>query len=506
MSYPAHGTAESRRPPANVIRLPRRAGANPARPAAEPLALPAHIPDLLQRAREDLSSAEAVLQRGSGAPRYADGVGGPGRAVPDDHARPGSAGCVLDARDHVPVEFRLLGCFRVARAGHDIASSSFGGRRTRQLLQVLLRDRGRVVPKDVLIEALWADRDPADPEANLAVLVSRARHALGEGSLILSRPGGYLYADDDRTWVDAEAFARRAEQGGMSLAAGNAAVALQAYRSALALWVGDPFMENMYAEWAQDFRRHFSLLYEQVLAGLAKASLEFGQAATAVHAARQLTQRAPLREEAHVLLMKALAAAGDPAGAISAFHEWRHRLADELGVDPSQEASGVFQRILRQESPGYALPLPLDMSAPGSRFGTCAGLAADVLGWIPDAAYVLGHDDRILYVNPRAAEIAGLPATCLRGMPARAAFPDDWLEAYRNCADTALAAGESGCFRAFCAHLGSWLEWAVYPGEQGILILSRNLTWAVRAEESVRRALAAVEASRSELLAHAGWQ
>ncbi len=206
--------------------------------------------------------------------------------------------------------------------------SSFGGRLARHLLQILLRDRGRLVPKDVLIEALWPGQDPADPGANLGVLVSRARHALGEASLILCRPGGYLYADDGRSWVDAEAFAHQAERGRMSLASGNAAAALQAYRSALALWAGDPFMENMYAEWAQDYRRRFSLLYEEALAGLAKASLELGQATAAVHAALQLTSRAPLHEEGQVLLMKALAAADDPAAAIGVFHEWRHRLAD----------------------------------------------------------------------------------------------------------------------------------------------------------------------------------
>lgn len=253
----------------------------------------------------------------------------------------------------------------------------------------------------------------------------------------------------------------------MALAADNAVAALQAYRSALALWAGDPFMENMYAEWAQDFRRRYSVLYEETLAGLAMASLELGQAATALDAARQLLQRAPLSEEGHVLLMKALAAAGDPAAAIAAFHEWRGRLADELGVNPSPEARGVFQRILRQEPLGYALPLPQGMPPPGSQPRTDAGTAADVLGWIPDAVYVLGRDERVMYANPRAAETAGLPASCLTGMPARAVFPGDWLEAYRHCAGIALAARAPGCFRVFCAPLGSWLQWTVYPNEQG---------------------------------------
>lgn len=306
MANSAHRAARSGHPAANVIRLPQRADALPGGPAGQPPEIPACVPELLRRAVEDLALAEAALQSGPSLPSR------PGR--PDDdgpvalggYGVPGPAGRALDAPDGTRVEVRMLGCFNLWRAGHDVASSSFGGRRSRQLLQILLTGRGRLVPKDILIEALWPGRDPADPEGNLSVLASRARHALGEASLILGRPGGYLYADDDRTWVDAEAFAREVERGRMSLASGSATAALRAYRSALALWTGDPLMENMYAEWAQRFRRRFSLLYEEALEGLAKTALELGQAATALDAARQLTQRVPLSEEGHVLLMKAL--------------------------------------------------------------------------------------------------------------------------------------------------------------------------------------------------------
>ena len=300
--------------------------------------------------------------------------------------------------------------------------------------------------------------------------------------------------------LDAETFAREVERGRMSVATGSATTAARAYRSALALWTGDPLMENMYAEWAQRFRRRFSLLYEEALDGLAKASLELGQATTAQDAARQLTQRAPLGEEGHLLLMKALAAAGDPAGAIRAFHEWRGRLAAELGVDPSPEAQGVFQHILRNELPERVRRVPPDTPPPGSQCTALPGLPGDVLGWIPDAVYVLGHDERLVYANQPAADLSGLPVGCLAGMTARAVFPGDWLEAYRSCAGTALAARGPGCFRAFCAPLDCWLEWTVYPGEQGFLILSRDVTRMVKTEQRVRRALAAVQASRSDLL------
>lgn len=489
-----HRAARSQPPTADVIKLPCRTVARPGRPAGKPPKIPAHVPDLLQRAAEDLAFVEAVLQPGPEVPAHSGGPRCSGAGAPEGHGVPRTV------PDGTRVEVRILGCFKVRRADHDVASSSFGGRRPRQFLQILLTGRGRLVPKDVLTEALWPGRDPAELRGNLAVLASRARHALGEASLILSRPGGYLYADDDRTWVDAEAFAREVERGRMSLGSGSATGAMRAYRSALALWTDDPLVEDMYTEWAQRFRRRFSLLYEEALAGLTKASLELGQAVIAQDAARQLTQRAPFSEEGHVLLMEALAAVGNSAGAIRAFHEWRDRLAAELGVDPSSEAQGVFQHILRSESAGHIRRDPENTPRPSGQFTACPGLPGEVLGWIPDAAYVLGHDERLIYANQPAADLAGLPAHRLAGMTARAVFPGDWLQTYRNCADTSLAAGAPCCFRAFCAPLGSWLEWTVYPSEQGILILSRNVTQVVRAEQRVRRALATVEASRTGLL------
>ncbi len=118
--------------------------------------------------------------------------------------------------------------------------------------------------------------------------------------------------------------------------------------------------------------------------------------------------------------------------------------------------------------------------------------------------YVLGHNGRLEYANPPGAQLAGFPASCLTGMMVREVFPDDWLGDYRRCAETALTEKAPGCFRTFCAPLDSWLEWTVYPGERGVLILSRNVTRLVQAGECVHQAVAAVEASRRELQALAG--
>jgi DNA-binding SARP family transcriptional activator len=74
----------------------------------------------------------------------------------------------------------------------EVPSEAFGGRRqVRSLIRLLVSRRDTFVSRDVLAEALWPERMPADPSGNLSVLVRRARLALGTPSLIVTGPSGY---------------------------------------------------------------------------------------------------------------------------------------------------------------------------------------------------------------------------------------------------------------------------------------------------------------------------
>ena len=68
--------------------------------------------------------------------------------------------------------------------------------------------------------------------------------------------------------------------------------------------------------------------------------------------ARQAVAAEPLRESSVLLLARALAAAGDQAGALAAFDEYRDRLAAETGLEPTPQAREIRQRILAGQPPG----------------------------------------------------------------------------------------------------------------------------------------------------------
>ena len=251
------------------------------------------------------------------------------------------------------VTIRLLGRFAVLRGDEEIPARAYGGRLPRQLLRLLVLRRGALISKDVIAEALWPRRPPADTGGNIEVQVSRIRRALADPALIRTGPGGYSLTAGRECWVDTEAFLAAAGNG-RRLLADRPAEALAAFRNALELWHGEPLAEDTYAEWAQPDRRCLSLALLDALDGAAAAALACGDPASASAWAERATAREPLRETSAILAVRALAAGGDPAGALAAFDSFRDRLAREAGLDPSPEALELRERILHRQPPAPA--------------------------------------------------------------------------------------------------------------------------------------------------------
>ena len=252
------------------------------------------------------------------------------------------------------VHLQLLGRFQVHRNGAEVPPVAFGGRKVRALLRVLAVRRPDLVPHEVLAEALWPDRQPADPAANVHVLVNRARRALGDPEVIVTGSGGYALG---ACTVDVAAFLAALDDA--RAAGDDHTTAARACATALALW-GEPLPEDTYAEWAQEARCRLRRARVEVDVRAAQAALGLGDARTAAARAAEAVAAEPLDEAAVAVLARALAAAGDPAQAMARLAELRGRLADQLGVDPSAEIERLQRALLRGELrplTGVAVPV-----------------------------------------------------------------------------------------------------------------------------------------------------
>ncbi|WP_179266136.1 AAA family ATPase [Asanoa hainanensis] len=234
-----------------------------------------------------------------------------------------------------------MGRFSVLCDGREVSETAFQGRKVRTLLRVLATRQGRFVPNDVLAEAVWTQRPPASPAANLQVLVNRARRAIGRAELIRTGPGGYTLAGPPECVVDTEVLL--AALVAAERLAGSAALA--AYRSALA-GVAEPLPEEAYADWAQPYRTKVFQARQLAWERAAFLAVEQGEPALAVQYAAEAAAAEPLREAAALALVRALAAAGDRAAALEEFDRYRRAVVDELGIEPSAAATDVQRMVL----------------------------------------------------------------------------------------------------------------------------------------------------------------
>ncbi|MEV5824672.1 BTAD domain-containing putative transcriptional regulator [Spirillospora sp. NPDC052242] len=307
--------------------------------------------------------------------------------------------------------------------------------KVRALLAHLLVHRGRPVPVDRLVDDLWRERMPRNPVGTLQTRVSQLRRALdaaepGGRELVVSQAPGYLLRVDPGM-VDGDRFHALAAR---ARAADDPRVRAALLADALALWRG-----RAYADFADEefVRTDAARLEEERLAVQeehAEARLELGEHAVLAGELGDLVARHPLRERLRAVQLRALYRAGRQSEALAGFDDLRHRLAEELGVDPSPELAALHRAILNQD-PALEAPRTAPRAAPAAAPPT--NLPAPLTGLVGREAAVA--DVRALLDESRLVTLTGpggvgktrlalATARALTGADAGERFPDGvWL-------------------------------------------------------------------------------
>jgi WD40 repeat protein/DNA-binding SARP family transcriptional activator len=243
--------------------------------------------------------------------------------------------------------FRILGPLEVSG---DEGALPLAGPKQRTTLALLILNANQVVPSERLIDALWGEEPPDAARGTLQTYVSRLRTVLGANTIEGRAPGYVLRADPDE--VDAIRFERLLRDARRSDS--EPRVAAATLREALDLWRG-PALADLANE--RSLAPEIARLEELRLQATEEAiafGLDLGGQAAAVAQLEGLTREHPLRERLWGELILALYRADRQADALAAFERARGILADELGIDPSNELQELHARILRQD-PGLDL-------------------------------------------------------------------------------------------------------------------------------------------------------
>jgi transcriptional activator/AAA ATPase-like protein len=266
-----------------------------------------------------------------------------------------------------------------------VEPQSLGSRKGRLALCLLALAEGQVVPADVLTDALWGDAPPAQPEDQLAVLISRLRSVLGRDR-IPHRDRGYLLVCD---WLDASELAALTEEMDRRRRSGNALGAAAAARIALSLLRGFG-LPAVPGEWAQLRLAELDRRAGRARRLAATALFEAGDWMAAADAATAAVAADGYDEESLRILLRAYVAGGRVAAALAAYAQVRERLAADLGTDPSPETVALYTAILRGELPA---PSPTPARGPAGPAGPTA--PAGLIG-------LVGREAELAYLDATA--------------------------------------------------------------------------------------------------------
>ncbi|HEY0470091.1 MAG TPA: BTAD domain-containing putative transcriptional regulator, partial [Kribbella sp.] len=244
------------------------------------------------------------------------------------------------------MQIRLLGGFGVDRGGEPVEPRAWRLRKARTLVKLLALTRDQRLHREVLLDALWPDRDPTSAVNNLHQALHVARRALaGDGptnGLLELRDDVVSLLTDGLVDVDV----RRFEQlTALARAGGD----LADLRAAVAAYTGDLLPEDRFEDWAarprEELRENFCDLLVD-LADTAAAVGAPGYEAEALDALHRVLVTNPLHERAARSLMRRHAAMGRRSEALARYEQLRDDLRATYGTDPDPETRRLYRDLL----------------------------------------------------------------------------------------------------------------------------------------------------------------
>jgi DNA-binding SARP family transcriptional activator len=243
----------------------------------------------------------------------------------------------------------LTGNVALERDDRLVAERDLPGRQGRTLLAALAWERDRTVSADELVEILWDDAPPGAWRIALRSLASKLRAAfagLSADVRIEHAIGCYQLRLPSDSWIDIEAAAAAVHEAETAMRDGDPAGATGSALVANAI-ARRPLLLGDEGAWVEEKRAHLRRIRIRALAVRGQIALSSGDPVGAATDAELIIGLEPYRETAYVLLMSALAAAGNSAEAIAVYEGLRTRLAEDLGVGPAPATEAAFLEIVR---------------------------------------------------------------------------------------------------------------------------------------------------------------
>ncbi len=297
--------------------------------------------------------ARRLLERLAATPAPGDEAAGDRPGASADRSPSNEAIRELERQPRAALQILALGGLEVSVGDRTLGPSAWRSVRARRLFQLLLLNRFRWVPREVILEALWPETDPERGANNLWQTMHLLRRTL-EPELKEARQSAYIrtreeacrLAAGDGYHFDVELFESAVAAGDREWQQDRPRAAEKAWRQALDLYRGDLFAENPYEEFTISDRERLRELFLRCLTHLLTRCERGKRWEECAALSRRALELDPYQEDLHRHRIQALLALGHRREGLDAYHAYEKMVVQEMGLMPNRAMRALADRIV----------------------------------------------------------------------------------------------------------------------------------------------------------------
>lgn len=237
------------------------------------------------------------------------------------------------------LRIRVLGGFELTRDGEPMRFTGKTQQRPLELLKFVVAAGAKGVDADKITATLWPDSDGAAAKSSFDSALFRLRKLLDVDNAI-DLSSGQMSLARSLVWTDIWAL-----EAALDNTSASDVVPAVAARRLLDAYPG-PLLGDEESTWIAKPRDALRARFVRALMDLGAALERAGDWSTAIDVYRRGLEADNLAESFYRGLMRALAATGNHAEALTAFRRCRELLSIVLGVKPSAETDRLYREIV----------------------------------------------------------------------------------------------------------------------------------------------------------------
>jgi DNA-binding SARP family transcriptional activator len=260
----------------------------------------------------------------------------------------------VDRRGKPMCRVRMFGGLEVSVGDRTITDRDWKKRKARMLFAMLVSRQGNEIAREQVFDSLWPDLPADRAKNNFYVAWSAMKTAImGESGTSGACPyvdnsGGRCRINTSSILSDIDEFESRVLSARAAETAGDFATMVNELEKVALMYHGDLMAGDPYEDWIAPLRDRYRREFVDAMVSLSQVLLTLDDPCRAIIYIRRAIEIDP-REDLFQIALRCHIAAGQRNAAVEAFVNCKAQLADELGLDPSNETMTLYQRILVME-------------------------------------------------------------------------------------------------------------------------------------------------------------